>query len=62
MSYFYLESNRLRDLDSIKKKFGENSFEFSAVDFIRNKCEKLRFNISKENENDNPKLYTGKST
>lgn len=62
MSYSYLDSNRLRDLESIKMKFGENSFEFSAVDFIRNKCEKLRFDISKENEKDNPKSYTGKCT
>ena len=62
MSYSYLKSDKLRDLESIKKKFGENSFEFLAVDFIRNKCEKLRFDVSKENEKDNPKSFTGKST
>ena len=62
MAYYYLSNERLRDLESIKRKFGDNSFEFSAVDFIRNKCEKLRFNISKENEKDNAKQFTGKST
>lgn len=62
MAYEYLKSDRLRDLESIKEKFGENSFEYNAVDFIRNKCENLRFDAAKEKEKGNPSLYTGKST
>lgn len=62
MGYKYLSDDRLRDLESIKKKFGEKSFEFSAVNFIRNRCEKLRFDESKENEDGKDIKYTGKST
>ena len=62
MSYKYLKNENLRNLDVIKEKFGENSFEYSAIDFIRNKCTDLRFDKNKENEEDDPKSYTGKCT
>ena len=62
MGYSYIQNDRLRKLNSIEEKFGKNSFEYSAVDFIRNKCEGLRFDTTKENEKGNPDLYTGKCT
>ena len=62
MAYEYLKSDRLRDINSIKEKFGANSFEYNAVDFIRNKCEGLRFDATKENEKGKPDIYTGKCT
>ena len=62
MSYSYLTKERLRDINSIKEKFGEKSFEYSAVDFIRNKCENLRFDNDKECERNNVELYSGKCT
>lgn len=62
MAYNYIDNNRLRNLNSIKEKFGDKSFEFSAVDFIRNRCERLRFDEIKENEINDTKLYTGKSS
>ena len=62
MGYKYLADDRLRDLESIKNKFGENSFEFSAVNFIRNRCERLRFDEARENENGKDIKFTGKST
>lgn len=62
MAYTYIPNDRLRKLDKIREKFGNKSFEFSAIDFIRNACERLRFDEAKENEKNNPSLFTGKCT
>lgn len=57
MAYSVLE--RLKKLN--ERKYTDHSLEAEAISFIRNRCEGLRFDITRSDEDGERKAYTGKS-